>query len=232
MALKKKLNKDEFNKLSEALKNEYIADGDGYRLDVDGDEDVGPLKRAKDREAQLRKDAEEKLRQAQEELEKINGDDARKKGDIATLEKSWQKKLEDEKNKYEAHTQKLTSHIKSQLVDNVAAQIASKISNAPNLLLPHLKARLAADFEGDSPVTRVLDASGKPTALTIDELASEFVSNKDFSAIMIASKASGGAGVKTEGAAGGAGRPDPKTDLSTLPPSKMVEYLNSIKTDK
>ena len=39
MALKKKLNKSEFDKLSDAIKQEYIEDGEGYRLDVDGEED-------------------------------------------------------------------------------------------------------------------------------------------------------------------------------------------------
>ena len=165
MALKKKLTKAEYEKLSEHIKAEYIEDGDGFRLDIDGDEDTGALKRAKDREAQLRRDAEAKLREAQEELDRINGDDARKKGDIATLEKSWQKKLDDAKAEYEGKLGKLTSHTKTQLVDNVAQQIASKISNAPALLLPHIKARLAADFEGDAPVTRILDKEGKVSAM-------------------------------------------------------------------
>ena len=67
MALKKKLTKEEHSKLSDHLKAEYIedGDGDGFRLDIDGDEDTGALKRAKDREAQLRRDAEAKLREAQ-----------------------------------------------------------------------------------------------------------------------------------------------------------------------
>jgi hypothetical protein len=68
MALKKKLTKEEYSKLSDHIKAEYIEDGDGFRLDIDGDEDTGALKRAKDREAQLRRDAEAKLREAQEEL--------------------------------------------------------------------------------------------------------------------------------------------------------------------
>ena len=55
MALKKKLTKAEYEKLSEHIKAEYIEDGDGFRLDIDGDEDTGALKRAKDREAQLRR---------------------------------------------------------------------------------------------------------------------------------------------------------------------------------
>ena len=230
MALKKKLTKAEYEKLSEHIKAEYIEDGDGFRLDIDGDEDTGALKRAKDREAQLRRDAEAKLREAQEELDRINGDDARKKGDIATLEKSWQKKLEDQKAEYEGKLGKLTSHTKTQLVDNVAQQIASKISNAPALLLPHIKARLAADFEGDAPVTRILDKDGKPSAMTVEELSAEFVANKDFSAIITASKASGGAGKPSNSNGGGApNNSDKPADLASMNPAQLAEHIKASK---
>ena len=230
MALKKKLTKEEYSKLSDHIKAEYIEDGDGFRLDIDGDEDTGALKRAKDREAQLRRDAEVKLREAQEELDRINGDDARKKGDIATLEKSWQKKLEDQKAEYEGKLGKLTSHTKTQLVDNVAQQIASKISNAPALLLPHIKARLAADFEGDSPVTRILDKDGKPSAMTVEELSAEFVANKDFSAIITASKASGGAGKPSNSNGGSApNNSDKPADLASMNPAQLAEHIKASK---
>ena len=230
MALKKKLTKEEYSKLSDHIKAEYIEDGDGFRLDIDGDEDAGALKRAKDREAQLRRDAEAKLREAQEELDRINGDDARKKGDIATLEKSWQKKLEDQKAEYEGKLGKLTSHTKTQLVDNVAQQIASKISNAPALLLPHIKARLAADFEGDTPVTRILDKDGKPSAMTVEELSAEFVANKDFSAIITASKASGGAGKPSNSNGGGApNNSDKPADLASMNPAQLAEHIKASK---
>lgn len=230
MALKKKLTKEEYSKLSDHIKAEYIEDGDGFRLDIDGDEDTGALKRAKDREAQLRRDAEAKLREAQEELDRINGDDARKKGDIQTLEKSWQKKLDDSKAEYETKLGKLTSHTKTQLVDNVAQQIASKISNAPALLLPHIKARLAADFEGDAPVTRILDKDGKPSAMTVEELSAEFVANKDFSAIITASKASGGAGKPSNSNGGGApNNSDKPADLASMNPAQLAEHIKASK---
>ena len=230
MALKKKLSKAEYDKLSDAIKAEYIEDGDGFRLDIDGDEDTGALKRAKDREAQLRRDAEAKLREAQEELDRINGDDARKKGDIATLEKSWQKKLEDQKAEYEGKVSKLTSHTTKTLVDNVATQIATKISNAPALLLPHIKSRLQADFEGDAPVTRVLDKDGKPSAMTVEELAAEFVANKDFSAIITASKASGGAGKPSNNSGGGApNNSDKPADLASMNPAQLAEHIKASK---
>lgn len=230
MALKKKLTKEEHAKLSDHIKAEYIEDGDGFRLDIDGDEDTGALKRAKDREAQLRREAETKLREAQEQLDALGNDDARKKGDIQTLEKSWQKKLEDQKAEYEGKLGKLTSHTKTQLVDNVAQQIASKISNAPALLLPHIKARLAADFEGDAPITRILDKDGKPSAMTVEELSAEFVANKDFSAIITASKASGGAGKPSNNNGGGApNHSDKPADLASMNPAQLAEHIKASK---
>lgn len=235
MALKKKLTKEEHAKLSDALKAEYIEDGDGFRLDVDGDEDTGALKRAKDREAQLRKDAEKEAKELRERLESIEGDDARKKGDIATLEKSWQSKLEKQREEYEAKVSKLTAHTTKTLVDNVASQLAHKISNAPALIMPHIKSRLMADFEGDTPVTRVLDKDGKPSALTIDELANEFVANKDFSVIITASKASGGAGKPSQNGGGAPkfnGQSDKPADLSKMNPAELAAHLKEAKANE
>ena len=219
MALKKKLTKEEHAKLSDHIKAEYIEDGDGFRLDIDGDEDTGALKRAKDREAQLRREAETKLREAQEQLDALGNDDARKKGDIQTLEKSWQKKLEDQKSEYEGKVSKLTAHTTKTLVDNVATQIATKISNAPALLLPHIKSRLQADFEGDAPVTRILDKDGKVSAMTVEELSAEFVANKDFSAIITASRASGGAPNQS----------DKPADLASMNPAQLAEHIKASK---
>jgi hypothetical protein len=48
MALKKKISKDDYKKLSDSLKSEYKEDGESYVLDVEGDEggeDVGALKK-------------------------------------------------------------------------------------------------------------------------------------------------------------------------------------------
>jgi hypothetical protein len=226
MALKRKLTKAEHEALSEHIKGEYVEDGEGYRLDVDGEEDTGALKRAKDRESQLRRDAEAKLREAQEHLDALGNDDARKKGDIATLEKSWQSKLDTQKSEYQTKLDKLTDHTKRQLVDNVAQQLAAKISTAPALLLPHIKARLAADFDGDSPLTRILDKDGNISAMTIEDLSTEFIANKDFSAIITASKASGSAGNPSKNYGGSAPNTnDTPADLATMNPKQLAEHV-------
>jgi len=201
MALKKKITKEAYGKLNDAFKAEYVEDGDNYKLDLEGDDDVGALKRAKDREVQNRKDAEARAKEAEDKLAELEGNDARKRGDIATLEKSWKQKLDDANTAAEGKISKLTSHTTKMLVDNVAMQLASQISTSPALMLPHIRARLAADFEGDEPKTRVLDASGKPSALTPEELGKELASNPDFAAIIRASKATGSAGKPNSGGA-------------------------------
>jgi hypothetical protein len=229
MALKKKITKEEHAKLSEHFKAEYVEDGDGFKLDLEGEEDTGALKRAKDREAQLRKDAEKKLRETEEKLNELEGNDARKRGDIDTLEKSWKEKLTTQKSEYQAKLDKLSAHTTKTLVDNVALSIATKISSAPALILPHIRARLKADFEGDEPMTRVLDSAGKPSALTVDELSAEFVANKDFASVILASKASGSAGRASGSAPSNSSAPPQNADLSTMKPSQLAEHLRSIK---
>lgn len=228
MALKRKISKEEYEKLPESLATEYIEDGEGYRLDVDGD-DNGALKRAKDRESQLRKDAEKRLKELEDKLSSIEGDDARKKGDIATLEKAWQKKIEDAETAAKLKIDKLADYTKKSLVDVVATSIAAKISTSPALMLPHIKQRLQADLEGEAPKTVVLDKDGKPSAMTIDELSNEFVANKDFSAIIIGSKASGSAGDKTRKASGHQNGANDKIDLSKMNPKDLADHIKSQK---
>ena len=237
MALKRKINKETFDKLSDEMKKEYKkgSSEDEYLLDTEGDEDTGALKRAKDREAQARKDAEERAEKLQAELDELSGNDAKKKGDIATLEKSWQGKLDKQKGEYDAKVNKLTSHSQRMLVDNVALQIATKISKAPALLLPHIKSRLAADFDGDEPATRVLDAGGKVSALTLADLEKEFVSNKDFADIIIGSKASGGAGSPSQSRFGGgapANNGNQPPNLAAMNPKQLAEHVAAQKANQ
>jgi hypothetical protein len=232
MALKKKLTKDEYEKLAPALKTEYVEDDGGYKLDIDGEEDTGALKRAKDREAQKARDEKKRADELQEKLDAVTDGDARKKGDIETLEKSWQKKEGETKKQYDARIAKLEGHIKTSLVDTLASQIAHKISNAPSLILPHIKQRLIADLEGDTPTTKVLDRDGKASAFTIEDLTKEFVANKEFSSIMIGSKATGGGAPKNGlGKLGSATTPtdDKPINLASMHPRDLAATIKANK---
>jgi hypothetical protein len=231
MALKRKITKDEFGKLPADLKTEYVEDGDGYKLDLSGDdgEDTGALKRAKDRETQLRRDAEKALKEAQEKLDALGTDDARKKGDIETLEKKWAKDLADAKAAGDGTITKQRAFIEKSLVGNTAKLIAKEISKSPALMERYVRDRLSVDFDGDEPTLRILDATGKVSALDIDGLKKEIVANKEFGDIVIVSQASGGAAkTKTNGGAGnpdGLAKTDKPADLSSMNPRDLAAAL-------
>lgn len=228
MALKRKISEEVFNKLPADIKVEYIKDGDEYKLDIDGDEYTGALKRAKDRESQARKDAEAELKELKAKLSEIESIDNRKKTDIATLERSWQSKLDATVSEYSAKMDKLTKHTQTTLVDNVASALASKVSKAPALLIPIIKSRLQADFEGDAPKTRILDKEGKPSALTIEDLEKEIVANPEFSAIIVGSRSSGSAtSSNVKNVAGDSGASNSARNLASIKPSEMAEFLKS-----
>jgi len=194
MALKRKVTKDEFDKLPADIKAEYIEKDGAYVLDLagEGGDDTAALRRAKDREVQARKDAEQRARDAEEKLSKLDESDARKRGDIDALEKSWKEKYDAQESTHKQTVEGKDAFIRKTLLDDRANTIAAAISDSPAILVPHIRARLAADLDGDAPVTKVLTADGNASALTLDDLQKEFVDNKDFASVIRASKANGG----------------------------------------
>jgi len=178
MAMRFKLTKAQYDKLSPEFQGEYIAgDNEGeYVLDVTDmpqGEDIGPVKRALEAERNAHKATKAKLSTAEATIAETP--------DIAALTAE-----------HEKTTGKLKTFAEKTLVDNAALALATKISTSPALLLPHIRSRLVADMSGDEPVTKVLGADGKPSELTIDKLGEEFVANKDFATIIKASNGSGG----------------------------------------
>lgn len=194
MALKRKIDKASYDKLSDVLKSEYEEKDGQYILALDGDdgdEAAAALKRAKDREAQENREKGKKIKELEAQIDELTGNDAKKRGDIETLEKSWKDKTEKEKATYQAQIDKLRSVTIKTLVDGNAEALAAKISTVPSLMAKAIRERLTVDFEGDAPALRVLDGAGKLSAMTLEDLQKEFVANKDFSAIIVGSKASG-----------------------------------------
>lgn len=192
--MKRKLSKVEFDALPDAIKGHYKLDGDSYLLQIEGEDDPAELRRARDREKEAARAEKERADKLQEKLDGITNADARKAGDITAIENSWSTKYEKLKTDKEAEVGGLKSQLQKLLVDNVAQRIATDLAGEnADIILPHVAKRLAVEYDGETPKTRVLDADGKPSATTTVELEKEFVANKKFASIIIASKASGGA---------------------------------------
>lgn len=226
MALKKKVTEQEFDALIAQIQGEYklIEGSTDYELSIDGEEDNGALLRAKQHEKDARMTAEKKLKELQDKMDlaeeterKAREKAAREGGDIKALEKSWREKAAADALVLQKQIDALNGSLTTLTVDNVATQLAAKISTAPAVLLPHIKSRLRSEIVEGVATTRVLDAKGQPSALTVDELEKEFLANKDFSGIIRASSASGG-GARGSDYGGGAPKNDgTKVDFKGTP---------------
>ena len=226
MALQYGMTTEEYTAADDTVKTLYVEKDGAYQLDVTGlqQEDTGALKRAKDHEVTLRKQAQLELKELKTKAG-IDADDALKKaGDVDALEKSWNQKFTDAQTDFDTRISAKDTFIKTSLIDNVAMQIAADISTSPAVMLPHIKARLSADLAGESPATKVLDVSGQASALTVSELSAEFVANKDFAGIIKAGNASGGGQNRDQERASGS-----TTKLSGMTPKQLAETIKANK---
>ena len=200
--LKINLDKAAFDALPAAMQAEYKLNATGgYTLDTDVPfEDVTGLKNALTQERAAHKTAKEQKAILDTQVATLNEENTTLKARAlkpSELENAWKEKL-DAVNKTAADRQAvLTKQIQTMLVDNVALQMATEIGTSPELLVPHIKARLSAAEEDGVWGTKVLDKEGKAAALSVKELRDEFVASPTFAPIIKGSQASGG------GAAGG-----------------------------
>jgi len=232
MAVKRKLSKAAFEKLSESLQSLYMEKSGEYFLDVEGDGDGDALKRAKDREKEARKAAEverDRLRAERDELKRAaddKKDDAlRKAGDVDALEKSWQEKYTALETKLSSERDTYKNKFESAQIDSISNEIGA-LSTKPKWLARDARERLQMDYDSEGNASiRVLGADGKPSAMTVDELKEEFLTNKEYSDIIIASKASGGA---TGTGGGSAVRIDTtKNSLADVSAEDLVAHIKA-----
>lgn len=225
--MKKKLTVKTWNALDAAIKALYkkVEGKDGkeetYMLDLEDDDDDdsddddsdegSAAVRAKNREKEARKAAEQKLKDAQKELAALKKakakeaeDAARDSGDIATLEASWKKKYEEREAELNGIIAERDGSLRKLLIDSQAETLAREISTTPKAMARLIKDRLTIEMVDGEPTVRVLDSNGKPSALTLVELKKEIVSDKELSGMIIGSKASGGGAAQGGGAGGSA----------------------------
>lgn len=228
MKLKKKIKS--LDEVQEQYRELYVEKDGEFVLEVDGDEDTGALKRAKEHEKERRQKAEQKARELEEQMaalqEQLNST-SNKNTDTSSLEKKWQDKLNKREKELLDNIGSLEKEINTLLIDNVAEQLAADLSDSPAVLRPHLRQRLTVERVDGKAVTRIRDLDGELSAMTLDELKGEFQSNNDFAAVIRGSKGSGsGAG----GGQGGNGKPQ-KPDFTKATPAEKAAYLKQQKSE-
>lgn len=230
MTLKFRITKEEFDALTEEQQALYGESGEGYQIAIEGMPDTSALDGLKLKVEELlsEKKAEQKKREeAEAEAEKERLEKLKKSGDIESLEKSWQEKLEKAEQDNRAKIDALNASIHKMLVDNVALDLATSLcGEAAPVIFPHLKTRLTVETDSDgNPVTRVVDSAGKLSAASLDDLKKEFTENKLFSALIIDSRASGTGGDGGEKKPDAGGERQKKTTVTGDP---MVDAAREI----
>lgn len=222
-----KVTVDSLDGLDDGVKSLYKEENGKYRLDLDGYEDTTGLKAQRDALLNEKKEAQRKAKEAEYAAKLAAEEAARKSGDVSALEKSWQEKLAATESNYKSLNESLTKQIHGLTVGQTAIKLASElaVSGSADVLLPHIQSRLTVEIKDGVPSVRVLDLQGKPTALTVDELKQEFISNKAFAPLIAASKATGG-GAST-GGGGGAAKTMKRDQFEAMNPSQKMDFIKS-----
>ena len=197
--------RDSLDGLDEGARAFYEEKDGKYQLTVNGipqGEDVTGLKAKLEELLGESKAAKAKAREAEEAAKKAAEEAARKNGDVDALDKSWQEKLSKREQELLAEREGLAGQIKNLTVGRAATDLAAELAvqGSAKALLPHIQSRLSMDIRDGKPAVVVLDANGKPSAATLDELKAEFTNDPAFAPLIVGSKASGsGAGGATPG---------------------------------
>ncbi len=202
--------------VEESVKQLYEEKDGKYVLKIEGipePEDLEGLKRKNQEFMEEAKVAKRKAKELEEQARQKEEENARKNGNIEALEKSWQEKL----TKREAELLEQSKALESQVYQLTVGQTASTLANelavsgCSSVLLPHITGRLQVETVDGQVKVRVLDAQGKPSAATIDDLKKEFRDNPAFKPLIAASGASGSGANGANPGGGAAKKPSEMT---------------------
>lgn len=225
--MKRKISKEEFEKLSDVMKAEYQEKNGHYFAKIeDDDEALEALERAKKNEVDSHKETKAALKKLQDQLEEIQNEGSRKKGDVEALENSWKKKFGDRETELTKEIEKLSGIVNNSLRDSALTTLASKLvkPESHRLFKKSIEERLITEIKDGVPTLRILDPAGKPSALTIEDLEKEIVANKEYAPIIITSRASGGA--EKPSRSGAPMTQDGKPiNLASLTPTQLAAHL-------
>ncbi|SNY42334.1 hypothetical protein SAMN05660659_04612 [Pseudomonas sp. LAMO17WK12:I6] len=203
-----KFQLDSLEGVDESIQSLYVEKDGKFVLGIEGlpqPEDVSGLK-SKVQELLDEKKAEADKRKAAEEQARLDREEAlRKSGNVEELEKSWSEKYARREAELTGQLESTNSTLQGQIRDLTVGRTATEIATtlaipgSAKALLPHIERRLSVEQRDGKPTVVVLDAAGKLSAATLDELKAEFTNDPAFGPLIAGSKASGGG-------AGGAGK--------------------------
>ena len=187
------------------------------------EKETGGLKSKVDELLGESKAAKAKAKEEAEARAKAADEAAKKSGDVEALEKSWQEKLAQAERERDAQLSGLQSTVEALTVGSAAKDIAAElaIQGSASVLERIARDRLSVEMTDEGPRVRVKDATGKPSAATLDDLKAELTNDSALKPLIIGGKASGGGAANANGGAGGG----KKENRSTMNAESKAAYI-------
>jgi hypothetical protein len=190
------LTVDKIDTLPEPIRALYKPAGDKFQLDLQDYEDPVNLKSALDKERNEKRDAvaqakawrslgktPEEILALVEAQSQAERDKLTKAGEWDKLRGQMTEQHQTELAKREESAKTLRGQLERHLVDAAAATALAAAEASPELLMPHVKAKVKVIEENGEFLVRVVDAAGNPRVdgkgefLSITELVSEMRQN-------------------------------------------------------
>lgn len=224
-----KLEAEKIDDIPEVARSFYEEKDGKFRLKVDGVPDVDGLKKSRDEVLAELKQFKTKAKEAEEAAQRAAQEALEKSGNVEALRKSYDDKLAKSESEWKGKMSDYERSIHSLTVGQTATSLAAAIAipGSAEVLLPHIRQRLSVEYKDGHPVTVVLDASGKPSAATVEDLKAELLASPAFAPLLVGSKASGG-GASGGGRSGGAAAKGvSRAAFDAMSPSQRMEHVKS-----
>lgn len=200
-----------------------------------GEESAGGLKTALQKEKEEKAAIKAKLDAADaakaseiEAARKAAVEEARTKGDFKTVEDDYKRRIKELEDANKKAAKDREDGIKADAVNKQVDELA-KLFVSPALAKSFIKTRLTAELVDGAPIVRVLDANGKPSAASVEDLKKEYLTTPDLKSSLVASRGTGG-GSGVLNAGGGSGANDDasnKFDAANASPKDMIARLEA-----
>lgn len=236
---------DSLDTIPEAQRSLYKADGEKFRLDLDGYEDPAGLKSALDKERKAAKDAIgmakawKELGKTPEEIQELLAAQAQAERDKLVKGGEWDKLKGQMTEQHQAELAKreeankgLRGQLERHLVDAAGVAAIAAAKGSAELLLPHVKSRVKVIEENGEFTVRVVDVTGNPRVngkgefLSINDLVGEMRQNEVFAPAFMAPSASGG-GAQQSTQSGTGRKTVTRSQFDSMPQMERANFAKS-----
>lgn len=203
-----KITKEQFEALGETLQNEYQETDGVYILKIEGEdvpspEKISELEKKREIEAEHRKAAEKKLKEADDRAAKLQADLGSAQGDsekIEEIRKDYQEQLDRLKEERRLEQEAFKNREKQEEIRKVAREISQSFT-VPDIMVDVIAKSLGAREVDGKIVVHPLDESGKESLETIADFKKRQLDKPEWKHIV---KGDAGSGGGASGSGGGA----------------------------